>query len=1044
MVNLITCDSYFELFPVLTETLSTKSKDLSKRNLIFCEAKVSLMVERFICDAIGGTFNTDVYSFGKYLANKNPLKNVISKEGSAMAIKKILNTAPLKCLKSSKANLSESLYDLIIQLKSAKITPSQVQASAREVSLSGLKNKLTDIATVFSEYEKFLIDTGADDQSSILSYLPEVIENDEDIKSTDVYLVGYTGFTAQARSGIESLIKNARSFTAILTEGDNLQAFVNETADFIRNVAKDLNQPFIEKRINSEYTQEGKILVNNLFTPILKNRQGNPNDKVHTLVALNPTAEVERVAEVIKEKVLSGECRYRDITVAIPEEQSYGKMLTSAFETLSIPFFLDEKMSAVNHPLVTLITSYIDAKRKNLERNALSVFYKNPLFCEDKTLSDSFENYCIKYNVNFSRINQPFSLGSGEEKNFDKIEQMRERVCKLFEKFNVKEMLKTLSVEEKLEKLTEQLRALGEDEESSVNAQMYKGVTDILLQVDTYLSGTEMSLNEYKGVFLSGVTALKLSIIPQYNDAVFIGNYKQTALAKAKYLFAVGLTDAVPSIRQDVALLSDGDIDALEQIRVMVEPKIKVVNHRTRESVALALGAFEKGLYLSTSISGVDGKETIRSEVFIAAEKLFKPLSFPFGEKYLTLKQGKKNFAYTVGSFADGLVSDIQPAANFYKAVGEENLRSVLDSANKEIVKRLDMNGRELDIGETSPTTIEDYFKCPYRAFLSRTLKLCERDDGTVSPLSVGNLMHEILKGYVKDIDRVTDEETSNILFDEKKKVVLNSKEYAKFLSDAITGVTLSRALEECRKYCYKTYLSFKNSHFKVKEVETAFGEGKKIPAISLDGGKVKLKGKIDRVDVDEENKYFRILDYKTGSIDGKDQNLFYGQELQLYLYAAAVRQSELGKGKTPAGLYYLPISDKFMNEEDKLVPLAKGKTLEEKEAITAQDVGFFQKQVSEFLPVTIDQKSGALKDGMTAETIDGYVDYALKVSDLAAKRLCEGVIVPSPIKEACKYCDFKAMCDSVGVKERMIKKVGADTIVGALIAGGEEDGEIN
>ena len=65
-------DSYHDIFTTLTDILSKKGSDIDKNNLVFLEEKVSLMAERHIVSALGGTFNTEVYSFGKFLRAKKP------------------------------------------------------------------------------------------------------------------------------------------------------------------------------------------------------------------------------------------------------------------------------------------------------------------------------------------------------------------------------------------------------------------------------------------------------------------------------------------------------------------------------------------------------------------------------------------------------------------------------------------------------------------------------------------------------------------------------------------------------------------------------------------------------------------------------------------------------------------------------------------------------------------------------------------------------------------------------------------------------------
>lgn len=1027
MVNVITTDSYFNLFNLAVSLVQNKEGIDKGKNIIFCEEKVSLMLERLLCYKMGGSFNTEVYSFGNFLRIRKPDSRLISKEGSAMAVKNILSKVNLTCFKPSRASLSETLAELIMQLKSAKITPSDIK-KATESADGVLKNKLNDIGEVFLEYERFIEKKGYVDQSAALSSLPEIILESQEIAHSDVYLVGFSGFTAQMREAVSALIERANSVTAVLCEGENDMAFVNETADCVENLARAANQTVLRKKVYSDYSDAGKIITNRLFNPFYENKGAKQKTQceIYYSAEYNASKEIEHVGEIIKRAVINGEMRYRDFTVALPNVSDYKEYIRSAFGALDIPYFLDERKKPINHPIVTLILSYIDAYRKNFERKALIAFFKNPFFEEDKNLTDDFENYIIKYNINYSKIKDPFKFTSGED--LASLEELRKRILAPFSRFDVRNMLKILNVEEKVQLFTEKLGAFNEAEESAVNAQVYGAVVKILDEMDDMLSGVSLSIAEYKNVFTGGVNALELSIIPQYNDAVFVGAYKETALAKAECLFAVGLTGEVPSVKADVALLSDGDIETLEKIKILVEPKIRVVNHRIREHLTLALAAFSRRLYLSYPITAIDGSKNMRSEILNELENVFEFLPFPKEDGYVTYSQGVKTFAKECSEFTERLTGDFIKASSFYSAAGGEKLNHLLDSANKEIKQKLSSGSVDIIGDYISPTTIEDYYKCPYRAFLTHKLKLKAREEGKVQAFSVGNLMHEIFRVYAKRMNEVTDKVSSDALFDSIKEKVMEREEYKKYAADSSTKATVNRVLAECKKYCYDTFRSFISCSFKVDKTEAQFGDGKDYPAISLMDGKVKLKGMIDRVDVSDD--YYRVLDYKTGTADATDKSLFAGVKLQLYLYAAAVG-GKYGENKALAGAYYLPVSDKYEPPKDKIVPLAVGKTLNEQDAISAQDGEFNALGKSAFLPVKKD-KSGNVKNACDKDTMQSFVDYALKAAESAVMNMKDGVIVPSPFDNTCEYCEFKSMCSGGGEK-RTVGKVSDQTIARAV-----------
>lgn len=1031
MVNLITTDSYYNLFDLLMHSLKECSNDISNKKIIFCEEKVSLMIERRLCKEFGGTFNTEIYSFGNFLRVEKPMNNLLSKEGSSMVVKKILSSVSLKCFKASKTSIAPTLYNLIIQLKSAKILPTDIK-NAIDKTQGVLKNKLQDIFTIYSEYERFVLENGFEDQSSYLSHLPQVINDSQKLTGAKVFLVGFTGFTAQIRSAIQALVERTNDVTAILCKGENPLAFVNETAEFIVNLCKAQDYPLISRHYDSDYNKSAKVIIENVFCPSTDKKELiDQKEQVFCCSAPNALGEVERVAQIIKSKVNSGECRYRDMTIAIPDS-TYSLHLENVLREYEIPYFLDQRKKVEHHPLIKLVLSYVEVLRKNFERKEVLKFVKNPYFCCDQRLLDNFENYIIKYNVNYLKFKKDFTFCESE--NLDELNALRQKFISLFGEFNVLKLFKSLDVENKTEQFVVALESLGQFEESAINKQIYQAVIDILSQMQLLLNGLSLSLNEYKSVFTSGVNSLEMSIIPQYNDAVFIGEYKQTALVKANYLFAVGITNDVPNIQPDVALLSDDDICALEEIKVMVEPKINVVNHRNRESFALALCAFSKGLFVSYPAFNLDGAKSVKSEVVSMLTSLVKCKDFPDENGYLTKKQGLKAFANECSKFADGSIIDFEKGCSYYSAVCDNKVEQIVDRANKKIQIQLDDKKEVLVDKYISPTTIEDYYKCPYKAFLSRALKISEREVGEVNVLSVGNLMHEIFDKYTRNLDKVSDEQSSNALFEQIAFEILQREEYKKYLSDSVQKATIDRVLKESKKYCFMTFKSFENSLFKVADTEVKFGDGCFYPAISLNDGSVKIKGKIDRVDQSE--KYFRVLDYKTGSTDSTDKSLFAGIKLQLFLYAAAVGAKYSGE-KSVAGLYYLPISDKYNSDEPDTSPMSEGRTLGNEDALFAQDTAFLSTGESMFMPVKLDQK-GNVKNTLSQDDLKGYISYAVRASELAVSQLKDGTIVASPYENTCEYCAFKGMCNYTKAKVRSLNSVKKQTIVDAVQKGGE------
>ena len=985
-IKLITTNSYFNLFPLLNNCLKENGKKES--NIIFCEDKISLFVERSIANEFGGTFNTQVFSFGSYLKDKKTFEKTLSKEGSAMVIRKLLLNLPLKCFSGNKNLLAPSVFDLIILLKSAKVSVKDVESALNGTS-GILKNKLSDIYLIYSAYEEYLKENSLEDQSSVLSHLPNIIENDAQLSNANVFLLGFTAFTSQTRDIMESLFKRAKSVTAILTSGENPFLFVNETASMFESLVKKNNLSLVKQNFDSPYEKEGKIILDNLFGAVYA-KDKIETDKIFITPSLSVREEIEKVAATIRESVNNG-ARYKDFTLCIPNATDYKDVIREVFNSLSVPYFLDEKKNALNHPLVKLIISYIETLRFNKEREKVLDFAFNPLVCDNKAFLDEFANYVYMHNVNYSRFNSPFTF----DKDGEKFEPFRKELCSLLENFSVEKLLKDLKVKEKLEEFSLWLK--GENPiESAINEQVYDYISNIISEMDVLLKGVNLSLIDYKSVFLSGVSALELSIIPQYNDAVFVGEYKECALAKSKNLFLVGLGGDVPTCKNDVSLLTDSDINKLLEIKVLVEPKIQIVNAREREHFGLAITAFSERLYLSYIKNDKIGKSIALSNV----QDLFETKSLSLTQEFLTYKQGLKSFAKICREISLGKNSakDIDLAGAF-SLFAKEETEKILESVNSEIKVKLDLDDGIKLPSTISPTLLETFYNCPFKAFCQNTLNLKEREQGKVNVANLGTFIHDVLdmfvkKAYIEKTAPLTDFNSVEALCLSCAETVASREEFAFLNKGAENIATYLDMLREAKRYCKRIYERTSQSLFKPYKTEARIGYNGDFEPIPILDGKVKLTGYIDRIDTYQD--YFRIIDYKTGTISSDVEDLYSGKKLQLYLYALAVKDKKL------AGAHYMKLSDEFVTKDTKTADML-GNTLDTKQLEDAF--------------ILADGKSK-----LTENELQAYLAYAKFMGEQAGRHIKDGVIVVSPLEKACEYCPYKSICGNTGECRKPLK----------------------
>ena len=336
---------------------------------------------------------------------------------------------------------------------------------------------------------------------------------------------------------------------------------------------------------------------------------------------------------------------------------------------------------------------------------------------------------------------------------------------------------------------------------------------------------------------------------------------------------------------------------------------------------------------------------------------------------------------------------------------------------------------------KTSVSRLEAYRKCPFSFHLKYGLKLKKKDELKIEAIDTGSFMHEVIDLFFKEIEQ-NEQNIKNIdenqIFEIVSKIInslLETHKYYIFTSSAkyrLLTKRLKRVVYEA--ICYIVY-SLKYSDYKIYGNEIEFSNSGKLKTINidLDGKKVEITGKIDRLDVAKLNnkQYVRIIDYKSSSKD-LDLNLVeMGLQIQLITYLDAVcDQTDL----EASGVLYMGLIDnivkdaKNMTEEEIEKSIRnnfrmRGLVLADISVVKLMDNKLSTGQ-SDIVPVYI-TKDGSISEKKSSviskESFDNLKKQVKQIIKDISKEILIGKIDIDPYnynqRTGCDYCEYKSIC---------------------------------
>lgn len=496
-----------------------------------------------------------------------------------------------------------------------------------------------------------------------------------------------------------------------------------------------------------------------------------------------------------------------------------------------------------------------------------------------------------------------------------------------------------------------------------------------------------------------------------YQDTITISNLEDFVLEGKKIVYFLGATNEfLPKEFKPSHLISTYDIDK-DNLNELI------LDNKNKWDYLFSHLILFKNVYVTTPKLGNDLK---LKEASVMLNKVIKK-DIEIAKIY-DRKSMIKDYAIKLSNKKINKVCD-----DYFCKINEVNhhnlnLRIPSNTALKLYSKTLNV----------SPSSIETYAKCPFYHFILYGLKLKVKEKYLFDSREVGTFVHYLLENVIKnDIDNIKEENTYEII---KKYSLSYLKDNGKIM-DNKTKYLIEELSKSTSNVINMIVSEQEKSRFKPTFFELKIDDNSTVTPLSVKllNGTLNINGIVDRVDTyqDDENFYYRIIDYKTGEKKFRLDEVLMGLNLQMLIYLLAIKNSHsfTDKKMIPSALLYYPA----LLKESKS---SRGLTLEEKEKSvydrlkmngiinSSSDVlDLFGEDLKCYTDSFVRDKL-SFEKVFSMEDINNVFEYMINTIKTIGNNILDGKISVSPVEDGCKYCKFSSICkfDKKIDKTRKIK----------------------
>lgn len=958
-----------------------------------------------------------------------------------------------------------SMINIYDEMKSCNLDSLQINELSQNIDNQVLYKKLADISLIMSAYE-LLIKDKFNDSSNELTRIYNQIFDKGYFKNKYVFIDGFNGFVAQEYKLLELIIAEAKCVTITLCtdsyDSDNnydLFSYVNKSYQIIKRIAdkSDVETQIVKLEENYRFkNNELKVIEKHFFDN--SNETLETNENVHIYASKNISDECENVSRDIK-KLLRKGYKASEITVICRDLQKYLSELEYNFSKYEVPYFRDERQPVNTQSLVVMIEFMLRCINFSFKSDDILSLAKTGLTDISDEDINELENYIFLWNINGLKWTKPFEnstkgfvneLSEADRIALDKINKTREKLIAPL--VLLKKITKTKDSKKISEGIYNTLISYGADKKvkeyavllnksgfyslAQEQGRIWELVMEILNQLATTLG--EIDLKTYAKMFSLIISCEDLGTVPSGIDNVQIGQADRIRTDNPKAVFVLGANEGeFPQSAVTNGLLSEAER------RIMLENDFKlysyaeIFNLQERYFAYMACSCASEKLYISY-LKG-SSKDSAPSEIVTDIESKysdFKEYDISDLIEIELIETNKNAFELMSERFYENTPFFASLKEYFKNDSRYEAIKYLAENKPIEIKSRkkaIELFDKDMYI---SASRIEDYYNCPFRYFCKFGLSARVVNKAEIDPMQRGTLIHYILEMILSEVGT---KKLSTLNYSEIKDLV--DKYMAKYFEE---NMALIKDKNKRFDYNYKRLsklvydvvnhlaLEFKNCDFEAKAFEMSIdkdGEVKPeiIPLES--GGSVQIRGSIDRVDVFEHNneKYIRVVDYKSGNKKFKLADIMDGLNLQMFVYLFSLCEDKSSAlNGIPAGVLYMHAArntlnfdsaneaEKSLDSEEASMFKMNGIVLSDDENAVAQAME--QDLSGKYIPVQV-KSNGDLKGSLVSLEQLGLIHK--KINQLVEKMgndLQSGYIDRKPIKNqthnnTCDFCDYRDVC---------------------------------